>query len=73
MLKNAKKFVAVDRIQFTAPANDLKIANGELRTIEAIGGTGRLRLSMDSGHSLQIDPNKHAHLDYGYAMTSHSS
>jgi ATP-dependent exoDNAse (exonuclease V) alpha subunit len=28
---------------------------------------------MDSGHSLQIDPNKHRHLDYGYAMTSHSS
>ena len=28
---------------------------------------------MDSGRSLQIDPNKHPHLDYGYAMTSHSS
>jgi len=28
---------------------------------------------MDSGRSLQIDPNKHSHLDYGYAMTSHSS
>ena len=28
---------------------------------------------MDSGRSLQIDPHKHPHLDYGYAMTSHSS
>lgn len=28
---------------------------------------------MDSGRSLQIDPNKQPHLDYGYAMTSHSS
>jgi len=28
---------------------------------------------MDSGRSLQIDPTKHPHLDYGYAMTSHSS
>ena len=28
---------------------------------------------MDSGRSLQIDPDKHPHLDYGYAMTSHSS
>jgi len=26
----------------------------------------------DSGRSLQIDPNRHPHLDYGYAMTSHS-
>src|SRR3974390_1842073 len=28
---------------------------------------------MDSCRSLQIDPRKHPHLDYGYAMTSHSS
>ena len=28
---------------------------------------------MDSGRSVQLDPNKHPHLDYGYAMTSHSS
>jgi ATP-dependent exoDNAse (exonuclease V) alpha subunit len=28
---------------------------------------------MDSGRSFQIDPNKHPHLDYSYAMTSHSS
>ena len=34
---------------------------------------GRMRLKMDSGRSLQVDPNKHPHLDYGYAMTSHSS
>jgi ATP-dependent exoDNAse (exonuclease V) alpha subunit len=28
---------------------------------------------MDSGVSLEVNPNKHPHLDYGYAMTSHSS
>jgi conjugative relaxase-like TrwC/TraI family protein len=62
-----------DRIQFTAPANDLKIANRELGLIRSIDGAGRLSLNMDSGRSLQIDPNRHPHLDYGYAMTSHSS
>src|ERR1700691_251693 len=46
-----------DRIQFTAPANDLKIANRELGAISAIEGAGRLTLNMDSGRSLQIDPN----------------
>jgi ATP-dependent exoDNAse (exonuclease V) alpha subunit len=61
-----------DRIQFTAPANDLKIANRELGVIVRIDA-GRLSLNMDSGRSLQIDPNKHPHLDYGYALTSHSS
>ena len=66
-------FSAGDRIQFTAPANELKIANRELGAIEAIDGAGRLNLKMDSGRSLEVDPNKHPHLDYGYAMTSHSS
>jgi len=66
-------FSVGDRIQFTAPANELKIANRELGAIEAIDGTGRLNLKMDSGRSLEVDPNKHPHLDYGYAMTSHSS
>jgi ATP-dependent exoDNAse (exonuclease V) alpha subunit len=41
--------------------------------IAGIDDAGRLSLKMDSGRSLQIDPNRHPHLDYGYAMTSHSS
>lgn len=71
--EDARKVSLGDRIQFTAPANDLKIANRELGVIRRIDGAGRLSLDMDSGRSLQIDPNKHPHLDYGYAMTSHSS
>jgi conjugative relaxase-like TrwC/TraI family protein len=68
-----RRFSVGDRIQFTAPANDLKTANRELGTIAGISDAGRMNLQMDSGASLQIDPNKHPHLDYGYAMTSHSS
>jgi len=62
-----------DRIQFTAPANDLKVANRELCGIESIDGEGRLRLKMDDGRSVEFDPNRRLHLDYGYAVTSHSS
>ena len=68
-----RRFSVGDRIQFTAPANELKVANRELGVIEAIDRAGRLSLKMDSGRSLEVDPNKHPHLDYGYAMTSHSS
>jgi ATP-dependent exoDNAse (exonuclease V) alpha subunit len=71
--EETRNFSLGDRIQFTAPANDLKIANRELGAIAGIDDIGRLSLRMDSGRSLQIDPNKHPHLDYGYAMTSHSS
>jgi len=68
-----RKFSKGDRIQFTAPANDLKIANRELGSIESMGGDGRLDLKMDDGRSVQLDPNRQLHLDYGYAVTSHSS
>jgi ATP-dependent exoDNAse (exonuclease V) alpha subunit len=62
-----------DRIQFTAPANNLKIANRELGTIESIDEDGRLRLNMDGGRAVVIDTHKPPQLDYGYSMTSHSS
>jgi len=71
--EGVRRFSVGDRIQFTAPANDLKIANRQLGVIAGISEAGRMTLQMDSGRALQIDPNKHPHLDYGYAMTSHSS
>jgi len=66
-------FSVGDRVQFTAPANELKVANRELGTIECIAEDGRLRLKMDTGRTVELDPRQHPHLDYGYAMTSHSS
>src|ERR1700720_4605147 len=42
-----RSFSVGDRIQFTAPAHELKVANRELGTIENIGEDGRLRLKMD--------------------------
>jgi ATP-dependent exoDNAse (exonuclease V) alpha subunit len=71
--EEARSFSVGDRIQFTAPANELKVANRELGTIESIDEEGRLRLKMDGGRMVELDPRKHPHLDHGYAMTSHSS
>jgi conjugative relaxase-like TrwC/TraI family protein len=68
-----RAFSEGDRVQFTAPANDLKVANREQGNIEAIGGDGRLNLKMDDDRSVQLDRNRQLHLDYGYAVTSHSS
>jgi ATP-dependent exoDNAse (exonuclease V) alpha subunit len=68
-----RSFSEGDRIQFTAPAIDLKVANREVGTIEHIGDDGRLWLKMDGGRSIQLDPDRHVHLDHGYAVTSHSS
>jgi len=68
-----RSFAVGDRIQFTAPANDLKVANRELGTVEAIGQDGQMRLKMDGGRDVQLNPREHPHLDHGYAVTSHSS
>jgi len=68
-----RSFSEGDRIQFTAPANGLKVANRELGIIESIDADGRLHVKLDGGRTVGLDPNGHVHLDYGYAVTSHSS
>jgi ATP-dependent exoDNAse (exonuclease V) alpha subunit len=62
-----------DRIQFTAPVNDLKIANRELGMIESIDSGGRLRLKMDECRTVELNLHRFLHRDHGYAVTSHSS
>jgi hypothetical protein len=71
--EDMRSFSVGDRIQFTAPANNLRVANRELVTIESIDGNGQLRLKTDGGRAVELDTHKHPHIDYGYAMTSHSS
>src|SRR6201998_2737384 len=68
-----KAFSVGDRIQFTAPSQDLKIANRELGTVEGIAQDGSMRLKLDNERSMSFDPQRHPHLDHGYAVTSYSS
>jgi conjugative relaxase-like TrwC/TraI family protein len=68
-----KAFSVGDRIQFTAPNQELKIANRELGTVENIAQDGAMRLKLDGGRSVDFDSQRFPHLDHGYAVTSHSS
>ncbi len=68
-----RAFSAGDRIQFTAPNHELKIANRELGIVESIAPDGAMRLKLDSGCSMDYEPQRHPHLDHSYAVTSHSS
>jgi conjugative relaxase-like TrwC/TraI family protein len=68
-----KAFSVGDRIQFTAPSQELKIANRELGTVESIASDGTMRLKLDKERSISFDPQRHPHLDHGYAVTSYSS
>jgi len=62
-----------DRVQFTAPKREQHIANRELGTIEKIDDSGNLQLRLDSGRTVAFNVKDNPHLDYGYAVTSHSS
>jgi len=68
-----RTFAEGDRVQTTAPNNNLKLANRELGTVEKIDNSGNLKLRMDSGREVEFNVREMPHLDYGYAVTSHSS
>ena len=70
--EDERQFSAGDRVQFTAPYKDERIANRQLGTIEKIDASGHLRIRLDSGRDVEFNLREHPHLDYGYAVTSHS-
>ena len=71
--EDARGFSEGDRVQFTAPYAEKHIANRELGTFEQIDSEGNLRIRLDSGREVEFAIRDHPHLDYGYAVTSHSS
>jgi ATP-dependent exoDNAse (exonuclease V) alpha subunit len=68
-----RKLAQGDRVQLTALYHEQNLANRELATIERIEGDGNLKLRTDSGREVEFNARQHPHLDYGYAVTSHSS
>jgi len=60
-------------MQLTAPDRRHDVANRELGMIERMESSGRLQIRLDSGRSISFEPGERHHLDYGYAVTSHSS
>jgi len=67
-----RQFAEGDRLQFRAPAHELKVANGELGTLEKIA-EGRFIVLLDGGRKVEFDARTFPHLDHGYAVTSYSS
>jgi conjugative relaxase-like TrwC/TraI family protein len=71
--ESERAFSEGDRVQFTAQNREQHIANRELGAIEKIDESGNLQLRLDSGRSVAFNVKENPHLDYGYAVTSHSS
>src|SRR5207248_1988350 len=68
-----RQFAKGDRVQFTAPSRELQVANRELGTVGQVNSHGDFRIRMESGREVRFNIREHPHLDYGYAVTSHSS
>ena len=68
-----RAFSPGDRIQFTAPNQELKIGNRELARVEGFGTDGSIRLKLDNGRRVEVGVQRFPHIDHGYAVTSHSS
>jgi conjugative relaxase-like TrwC/TraI family protein len=68
-----RAFAVGDRVQSTAPCARHRVANRELGRIEQVDGGGQIKVRLDSGRTVRFDVSTYPHLDYGYAVTSHSS
>ena len=68
-----RDFAEGDRVQFTAPSKELHVASRELGTIVRLDERGEIAVHTDSGRLVEFQLRDHPHLDYGYAVTSHSS
>jgi ATP-dependent exoDNAse (exonuclease V) alpha subunit len=68
-----RDFARGDRVQFTAPFREQHVANRELGAIDRIEANGQLRVRLESGRRVAFSLEAYPHLDYGYAVTSHTS
>jgi ATP-dependent exoDNAse (exonuclease V) alpha subunit len=68
-----RAFAAGDRVQMTAPDRDRGVPNLELGTVERVDANGRMEIRWDSDRTSSFEAGERRHLDYGYAVTSHSS
>jgi hypothetical protein len=71
--KAKRDFSTGDRVQFTAPCGEERVANRQLGTVQQIDTEGNLYVRLDSGQEVQLNIREYPHVDYGYAVTSHSS
>src|ERR1019366_876410 len=68
-----RDFAEGDRIQFTAPSKELHVASRELGTMVRIDEPGEIAVRPDSGRVVEFQLKTPPQLDYGSALTSHSS
>ncbi|MCH9782273.1 MAG: Ti-type conjugative transfer relaxase TraA [Gammaproteobacteria bacterium] len=70
--RGAREFAVADRVVFLRNDRDLGVKNGTLGTVER-AEDGGLAVRLDSGELRQVNADKYAALDHGYAVTIHKA
>ena len=68
-----REFSKGDRVQFTTPVPEHRVANREQGTIQGLDPGGKVRVHLDSDRRVTLEASTSRHIDYGYAVTSYSS
>jgi len=74
--EEVRTFAVGDKIQFTAVDRNLGVNNRDIATVQDIAEDGKITATITRGkkeNRIKFDPTNMRMLDYGYAMTSHSS
>lgn len=68
-----RSFASGDRIQFTTPWSQKGVASRDTAVIEQMESNGNISVRLDNNRRVAWNLKEFNHLDYAYAMTSHSS
>lgn len=75
--RHRRTFTVGDRVQFRAVIKNPSIANGSIGTIVEISDDGRAKIRFEESpkeaREVEINLDTIRHIDYGWAVTSHSS
>ena len=68
-----RSFAPSDKVQFTTPWSQKGIASRDTAVIEHMESNGNIAVRLDNNRRVAWNLKEFNHLDYAYAMTSHSS
>jgi ATP-dependent exoDNAse (exonuclease V) alpha subunit len=68
-----RPFAPGERIQFTAPWSKRGVASRDTAVIETLESNGNIAVRLESNRRVAWNLKEYNHIDYAYAMTSHSS
>jgi ATP-dependent exoDNAse (exonuclease V) alpha subunit len=74
VFESQERAIAVgDRIQFTTPWKEKGVASRDTAAVEQLETNGNIAVRLENGRRVAWNLRDYNHIDYAYAMTSHSS